>query len=100
MTLSVILITYNHADYIKQAIESILMQKTNFRFELIIGNDHSTDNTEEVIKNLISETQTDVEITYYNHEQNVGLNPNSAIEKKEYFSVLISNCVAVEKNKR
>ena len=30
----------------------------------------------------------------------VGLNPNSAIEKKEYFSVLISNCVAVEKNKR
>lgn len=76
MTLSVILITYNHADYIKQAIESILMQKTNFRFELIIGNDHSTDNTEEVIKNLISETQTDVEITYYNHEQNVGLNDN------------------------
>ena len=30
----------------------------------------------------------------------VELNPNSAIEKKEYFSILISNCVAVEKNKR
>ena len=28
------------------------------------------------------------------------LNPNSAIEKKEYFSILISNCVAVENNKR
>lgn len=28
------------------------------------------------------------------------MNPNSAIEKKEYFSILISNCVAVEKNKR
>ena len=28
------------------------------------------------------------------------VNPNSAIEKKEYFSILISNCVAVEKNKR
>ena len=28
------------------------------------------------------------------------LNPNSAIEKKEHFSILISNCVAVEKNKR
>lgn len=28
------------------------------------------------------------------------LNPNSGIEKKEYFSILISNCVAVEKNKR
>ena len=34
-------------------------------------------------------------------KRNVGLlNPNSAIEKKEYFSILISNCVAVEKNKR
>ena len=30
----------------------------------------------------------------------IQLNPNSAIEKKEYFSILISNCVAVEKNKR
>ena len=30
----------------------------------------------------------------------IALNPNSAIEKKEYFSILISNCVAVEKNKR
>ena len=31
---------------------------------------------------------------------NPKINPNSAIEKKEYFSILISNCVAVEKNKR
>ena len=31
---------------------------------------------------------------------NKTFNPNSAIEKKEYFSILISNCVAVEKNKR
>ena len=31
---------------------------------------------------------------------NIEFNPNSAIEKKEYFSILISNCVAVEKNKR
>jgi hypothetical protein len=30
----------------------------------------------------------------------IQLTPNSAIEKKEYFSILISNCVAVEKNKR
>jgi len=32
--------------------------------------------------------------------QRLKFNPNSAIEKKEYFSILISNCVAVEKNKR
>ena len=33
-------------------------------------------------------------------EGNLWFIPNSAIEKKEYFSILISNCVAVEKNKR
>ncbi len=41
--------------------------------------------------------------TYDNFNFNVSkhlFNPNSAIEKKEYFSILISNCVAVEKNKR
>ena len=35
-----------------------------------------------------------------NAQRIFALNPNSAIEKKEYFSILISNCVAVEKNKR
>ena len=38
------------------------------------------------------------EKVYFHLKRN--FNPNSAIEKKEYFSILISNCVAVEKNKR
>lgn len=42
------MITYNHEDYINQAIESIMMQKTNFLFELIIGEDCSTDNTRKI----------------------------------------------------
>ena len=39
-------------------------------------------------------------IIFYQVDENRKLIPNSAIEKKEYFSILISNCVAVEKNKR
>jgi glycosyltransferase involved in cell wall biosynthesis len=42
---SICMITYNHELYIKQAIESIIMQDTNFQFELIIGDDCSSDNT-------------------------------------------------------
>ena len=42
---SVCMITYNHAKYISQAIESVLMQKASFPFELVIGEDCSTDNT-------------------------------------------------------
>jgi glycosyltransferase involved in cell wall biosynthesis len=45
---SVNMITYNHAPYIAQAIEGVMMQATNFPFELVIGEDCSTDNTLEI----------------------------------------------------
>lgn len=43
--LSVCMITYNHEAFIAQAIEGVLAQKTTFPIELVIGEDHSTDNT-------------------------------------------------------
>jgi glycosyltransferase involved in cell wall biosynthesis len=46
---SVKMITYNHAPYIAQAIEGVLMQKTNFPFDLVIGEDCSTDGTREIV---------------------------------------------------
>ena len=45
---SVTMITYNHEKYIAQAIEGVLMQKTNFRFELVLGEDCSTDRTRDI----------------------------------------------------
>ena len=45
---SVHMITYNHEPYIRQAIEGVLMQKTDFEFELVIGEDCSQDNTREI----------------------------------------------------
>ena len=45
MKVSVCMITYNHEKFISQAIESVLMQKTDFEYELVIGEDYSTDRT-------------------------------------------------------
>ena len=42
--------TYNHEKYIADAIESFLMQKTNFKFEIIIHDDASTDRTADIIR--------------------------------------------------
>ncbi|HTN06104.1 glycosyltransferase family 2 protein [Agriterribacter sp.] len=46
---SVCLITYKHELYIEQAIESILMQKVNFAWEIIIADDCSPDGTRDII---------------------------------------------------
>jgi glycosyltransferase involved in cell wall biosynthesis len=52
---SILCITYNHEKFIAEAIRSFLIQKTNFKFEIIIGDDCSTDKTQSIIK-FYSET--------------------------------------------
>lgn len=39
------MVTYNHEQYISEAVESVMSQETNFRFKLFLGIDFSTDNT-------------------------------------------------------
>ena len=50
---SVVMITYGHEKYISQAVESVLMQQCNFKVELILANDCSPDNTENVVKEIL-----------------------------------------------
>lgn len=45
---SVCVPTFQHRPYISQCLESILMQKTDFPFEILIGEDFSTDGTREI----------------------------------------------------
>ena len=47
--ISVAMITYNHEDYIGQAIEHVAKQETSFPIELIIGEDCSTDRTRQLV---------------------------------------------------
>lgn len=47
---SISCLTYNHEKFIKEAIESFLMQKTNFKYEILIHDDASTDGIQEIIR--------------------------------------------------
>lgn len=47
---SILTVTYNHSKYIGNAIDSFLMQKTDFDIEIIIADDCSTDNNQEIIR--------------------------------------------------
>ena len=48
--LSIVVLSYNHQEYIEQALEGIFMQKVDFPIELILCDDKSPDNTHEVIE--------------------------------------------------
>lgn len=47
---SIVVLTYGHEKYIEQALESILMQKVNFKYEIIVGEDCSPDGTRKILK--------------------------------------------------
>lgn len=47
---TVFLLTYNHAPYIEQTINAILNQKVNFKIQLLIHDDASTDGTSDIIR--------------------------------------------------
>jgi len=49
MKLSVLMITYNHENYISEAVNSTLAQKVNFKYEIVIGDDCSTDKTRDIL---------------------------------------------------
>lgn len=54
MLVSVCLITYNHQAFIKQALDSILTQETDFDIEIVIGEDCSKDDTYKILTEYAS----------------------------------------------
>lgn len=50
MEISILLLTYNHERFVKQALDSILMQKINVSYEIIILDDASTDKTPDILE--------------------------------------------------
>ena len=76
MGVNIVMITYNHEKFIREAIEGVLMQKTNFEYELIIANDCSIDKTDNIINEFINAHPKGNRIRYYNHKKNLGMMPN------------------------
>lgn len=71
--LSIYIATYNHENYIARALDSVLMQKTKYKFEVLIGEDCSTDNTAKIIKQY--EDKYPGFFTVFYREKNTFANP-------------------------
>jgi len=71
---SVVCPTYNHEKYIVQALDSFLMQKTDFSFEIVVGEDYSTDSTRTICQKY-AKKYPDL-INLITSENNVGMHKN------------------------
>lgn len=66
---SIVCVSYNQKSYIKDAIESFLMQETTFPFEIIIHDDASTDGTAEIIKKYVERYPTIIKAIFQKENQ-------------------------------
>lgn len=77
---SVILLTYNHQRYIRQAIESVLAQETPFAYELLIGDDASNDGTSAIVAAYARQYP---QIRAFIRTENLGATRNAALLLQE-----------------
>ena len=68
--LTVCIITYNHEKYIKQALDSVLNQITDFEWNILIADDFSNDNTRKIIQEYKELYQDKIQLLLQN--KNVG----------------------------
>lgn len=67
---SVCVVTYNQENYIADCLESLVRQTTNFKFEIIVGEDCSTDETRSIIQKYANQYPKIIVPLFY--EKNVG----------------------------
>lgn len=91
ITVSVFIITYNQEQYIAQTIESILMQKTNFNYQLVIGEDCSTDQTRSICESYATKYGGKIKLLP-ELDKNIGLISNYMRTIKECDGKYIAIC--------
>lgn len=90
MKLSIIICTYNREKELKRAIECVFGQKTNFGFEVIVGNDCSTDGTAELLASFQAKYPDNLVVNTLEKNSGVGTNWAKAVmlAQGEYLAFL------------
>lgn len=90
MLISIVVMTYNHGKYIRQALDSILMQKRTFDIEILIGDDCSADDTPQIIAEYARNYPNIIKAVLRKH--NLGATKNSyklfRAAKGDYIAIL------------
>ncbi len=63
----ILILTYNQEKYIAEAIESVLMQKTDFGYRIVIADDYSSDKTREICSDYKLKYPEKIELVFHKH---------------------------------
>ena len=101
MKVSVIVLTYGHEKYIRQCLDSILMQQTDFDFEIIVAEDASPDNTKMILQEYEKKYPCRIQMLY--REINCGAKKNLhdcfLLSQGEYIAFCEGDDFWLDKNK-
>lgn len=100
VTVSIVILTYNLEKYVKQAIDSVLNQKTTYKYKILIGDDHSTDKTPQILMEYKEKYPDKIDVIL--SDKNLGClgNSNRIFDGLDcdYFSLLDGDDFWVDEN--
>ena len=97
LLVSICCITYNQVKYVNQAIDGFLKQKTNFDFEIIIGDDDSDDGTQEICLKYSKKHPNKIKYYSRNREDVIYINniPSGRYNKTKTISQCTGKYIAI-----
>jgi len=75
-SVSISVVTFQHANYIKKCLDGILMQKTNFHYEILLGEDNGTDETRNICIEYAEKFPDKIRLFLHHRENNIKINGN------------------------
>lgn len=102
---SISCITYNHENYIAEAIDSFLMQKTTFNYEILIYDDASTDRTADIIREYENSYPDIIKVIYQKENQyskgitRIGYTYNDSRAQGKYIALCEGDDYWIDPNK-
>ena len=101
ISLTIGMLTYNQVKYVRKALDGILMQKVSFSYEVIIGDDHSTDGTQDILKEYARKYPDIFRLVL--REKNIGITQNNYDlkyrAKGKYYACLEGDDYWINENK-
>lgn len=85
---SVTFLCYNHGPYLRKCLDSVLMQEVNFKYEIIIGDDCSTDDSRDILREYEQKFPDIIRVLY--NEKNLGASGNASNVRKHIRGKYVS----------